>query len=357
MLPPAFRPPDNTADQPAWLAWLDENRLTPAAALVLADTPLPEEIRSYLSAALARSRAQWLMTRSALQRFLASMDTDPALPAILLKGAALALTLYDDPAMRPMSDIDVLMAEGALQMAVGRLRADGYTERSLSDGDAGYLHHFIFIDRATGVRFELHRTLPLLPESDEALAWFLGQTLRNELADVPFYTLTPEAQILHLASHAVLEHGGARGALAIWFYDIDQLIRRYGEEMDWELTLNQARELNWEAALQEAIRLARRFFDTPIPPPLADWMQLPQTGLSGYNILRQMTDESRSTSLTVFHILRGLSWQQRIRQIWHMSFPSRTYMQGRYPDTPWLLAYPYRWFDAARKLLPALLHK
>ena len=67
--------------------------------------------------------------------------------------------------------------------------------------------------------------------------------------------------------------------------------------------------------------------------------------------MRQMTSSARSASLTAFQILRGLPWRQRIQQTMHMLLPSRAYMQRRYPGLPWPVAYPYRWFDAVRKLL------
>ncbi len=370
MLPPAFRPPltrrpdDRTTARPRdratadWLAWLDAHRLAPAAARVLADAPLPDDARAHLDAAYDAARAGWLMRKIALQRFLTLVNQEPAQPIILLKGAALALTLYDDPAVRPMNDIDLLIAPDHLLSVVERMRGAGYEERSLSDGDeVGYLHHFIFTDAMTGVRFELHHTLPLLPSDADALGWFLTQTQPHEFAGKPFLTLSPEAQLLHLASHAVLEHGGPEGALGVWFYDIDQLIRKWGDEMDWDETLARARALAWEAALHEAILLAQHYFTTPAPPAIRDWLQLPVESLRGYNTMRQMTSPARSTSLTALHILRGLPWRQRIRQSAHMLFPSRAYMRSRYPSIPWPAAYPYRWLDAVRKLLPALLGK
>ncbi len=355
---PALHPPDNPAAMTAWLAWLDANRLTPAAARALTDVLLPEDVRAHLDAAYVQARARWLLHKTALRRFLALMAQKPAQPVILLKGAALAFALYDDPAIRPMNDIDLLVGPDNLMTVVQRMRASGYEERSLGAGnDVGYLHHFVFIEPHTGVRFELHRTLPLLPSDAGALSWFLTQTQLHRSDNLCFRTFTPGAQLLHLASHAVLEHGGAESALGIWFYDIDQLMRRWGDGVHWDEILAQSQKLAWEAALHEAIRLAQSDFATPAPPAIRAWLQLPQRELSGYNTMRQMTSTVRSSSLTIFHILRGLTWRQRGQQLLAMFFPGRGYMTARYPALPWPVAYPYRWFSAARKLLPALFHK
>ena len=348
MLPPVFRPPYTDA----WLEWIDANRLAPAAARTLADAPLPEPIRAHLHQSYMQARAQWLLRKTALRRFLALMASDPTQPVILLKGAALALTLYEDPALRPMNDIDLLLRPENLAAAVQRLRSAGYEERSLGSGDdVGYLHHFIFDDPHTRVRLELHRTLPLLPDADDGLQWFLGQARAHTQDDLSFLTLTPAANLLHQAAHAVLEHGGEQGAIAIWYYDIDLLLRRQGEAIDWRQTIARARTLEWEAALHQAILLARRYFATPTPAAIDDWLQLPATGMSGYNTLRSLTAANRSSSRLILHMLRDLTWRQRLTQIAHLAFPARAYMQRRYPRLPWPLAYPYRWFDAARKLL------
>jgi len=356
MLPPAFRPltqplTPSTTRPYDHLTWLDANRLAPAAAHVLAHEPLPAETRAYLDAAYAQARAQWLLRKTALQRFLALMNQEPSLPVILLKGAALALTLYDDPAIRPMNDIDLLAPPERLMDGVARLRQAGYEESGLAPGsDAGYLHHFIFVDRATGVRFEPHRTLPMLPAGNAGLDWFLNQTERHELEGAPFLTLTPAAQLLHAAAHAVLEHGGEQSAVGVWFYDIDQLLRRWSETLDWDQVLARAQILGWEAALHQAIHLARTWFGSPLPRAIRAWLEFPVDQLSGYNDFRSATSPRRTTSLAVLHIMRGLTWRQRMQQMMHMLLPSRAYMQRRYPGLPWLLAYPYRWFDAARKL-------
>ena len=355
-LPRAFRPPDDPAMLSTWLDWLDGNRLAPAAARMLTDVRLPEDVQGRLDVAYAQARAQWLVRKTALQRFLALMAQEPAQPVILLKGAALALTLYDDPAIRPMNDVDLLVRSEHLPEVLRRMR-ESYAEEGLAPGsDVGYLHHFVFTDPATGTQLEVHKTLPLVPAPSH-LEWFLQQTQSQKLQGFPILTLTPEAQLLHAAAHAVLEHGSEQGAVAIWFYDIDRMLRRWGKDLNWEETLVRAQALKWEAALQQAIRLARDLFDTPLPRAIQAWMELPIGQLSGYNLFRRATSPRRSTSLTALHILSGLSWSQRIQQTGRMLFPSRAYMQNRYPGIPWLLTYPYRWFDATRKLLPALFRK
>ena len=47
---------------------------------------------------------------------------------MLLKGAALAITVYDSIGLRPMGDLDLLVPEERLAEAVARLKALGYVQ-------------------------------------------------------------------------------------------------------------------------------------------------------------------------------------------------------------------------------------
>jgi len=60
-----------------------------------------------------------------LERILAAFERAD-IPVILLKGAALAQTLYPDPALRPMSDLDLLVHPSAVSSAQRVLEYIGY---------------------------------------------------------------------------------------------------------------------------------------------------------------------------------------------------------------------------------------
>lgn len=361
-LPPALILPTDPAADPTWLAWLDANRLTPLASRQLGDEPIAADVRVHLSAGYMQARAQWLHRRLALIAYLDLMQKTPAVPVILLKGAALAIGYYDDPACRPMNDIDVLIAPEQMSGTVQRLREAGYLEQGLAPGaDVGYMHHFIFDTPTTPpVRIELHHTLPLLPEKDEppSLSWFLQQVEPVALAGRQALILNPTALLLHQATHAVLEHGGEQGAILIWYYDIDQLWRRRGADIAWHLLLAQAQRLRWEAALHYALRMTRTYFGTTYPDNVVAWLDTPVEQLSGYDTLARSISAGRSSSQVAWQIMQEMTPRRRLQHAMHMAFPHPAYMRKRYPFADsWLLplAYPYRWFDAGSKLLKSYL--
>jgi hypothetical protein len=335
----------------------------PLAAQRLGDESLPATANARLAADTMQARAQWLHRRLALAAYLDLMRAAPAIPVILLKGAALAVGLYDDPACRPMNDVDVLIPPEQISNAVQRLRAAEYPEHGLAPGsDMGYMHHFIFDSPTTPpVRFELHHTLPLLPEQIEPapLAWFMQQVEPVTVDGEQALIFNPTALLLHQAAHTVLEHGGEQGAPLIWYHDIDQLWRKRGNDIDWSLLLQQAQRLRWEAALHYALQRAREYFETGYPDNVQSWLQMPVAQLRGYDTLVRSVDPARSSSVIAWQILKEMTPRRRLQYALRMAFPAPAYLRRRYPFADsWLLplAYPYRWLDAARKLLKSALH-
>ena len=85
------------------------------------------------------------------------------LDAILLKGAALALTVYGSFVRRPMSDVDLLLRPGTAARARAVLLESGWTSTELESRQEffeGHQHLPALEDsRGTGVRLELHTAL------------------------------------------------------------------------------------------------------------------------------------------------------------------------------------------------------
>jgi hypothetical protein len=130
----------------------------------------------------------------------------------LLKGSAFATTLYADPGLRPMSDIDLLVAPEAFERWSGLLEEMGYAVVDVSD------HAIGFRRRNTGVTVELHRELT-------SAARFLALDTRAILErsrplegaeGIRLRTLSEEDHLLHLSLHASFQHGFRQPAVNAW---------------------------------------------------------------------------------------------------------------------------------------------
>jgi hypothetical protein len=130
----------------------------------------------------------------------------------LLKGAAFATTLYRDPGLRPMSDIDVLVRPSCFETWSRELESLGYSLVDTSD------HAKCYRRRASGVVLELHSHLT-------SAADFLGLGTdaileRSRPLDagsaVRLRTLSWEDHLLHLCLHASFQHGFRQPGVNAW---------------------------------------------------------------------------------------------------------------------------------------------
>jgi Uncharacterised nucleotidyltransferase len=130
----------------------------------------------------------------------------------LLKGAAFAASLYSDPGLRPMADIDVLSSEPESAFWRDRLERLGYMAIDRSD------HAICFRRRQTGVVVELHRELV-------SSALYLGlpthevieRSISLDTVDgVRLRTLGWEDHLLHLCLHGSFQHGFRQPAVNAW---------------------------------------------------------------------------------------------------------------------------------------------
>jgi hypothetical protein len=341
---------------PAWLAWLDQHRLTPLAHRLLAGESLPADARQHLAAAYFAGVAAWAQRRHETLRLLELLSAPPAVPVVLLKGLALALYVYPEPALRPMYDLDVMAPEARLQEAAGRLRDHGYRS-TLPELAHGFIeahsHHINLASPGSEppLHIELHGALPFLPlqRRAEVMAWFWDQCEPVALDRYQAFVFSPNAQLLHLAQHLIYQHGGAEATL-IWLYDIDLLWRQRGASMDWRQIIAVARLAGWEAALHESLRLAVASFRTPLSPEARAWLDQPRQHLSGYQAVRRFTGEANSRSAGIVERMRYMPWRQRLRYAGRFVAPAPSYMQHRYPSLSRLFlpaAYVYRWLDIA----------
>ncbi len=355
----SFTPPTDPLAYPAWLAWLDANRLTPLAYRELADQPLPPGIRTHLAAAYAESTASWLQRKSETATLLAILAEEPAIPVILLKGIALALSLYPDPALRPMNDLDLLIAPSDFDRMVDRLLQRGYqtqiVELAPGFGDI-HLHHFGVTSPNTSppLRIELHHTLPRLSVQNTLSAneWFWQNSEPLLLWKGCAQVFNPTAQLLHSSAHLMQQHGEQQ-AILIWIYDIDLLWRKRGNDIDCAELVQKAHRLGWEAALHATLINTAATFNTPFPGEVRDWLKQDPSRLSGYTSVSRLAEKDRTRAISVFEAIRTKSFRGKLHFVARMIAPDTKYMRYRYkPAHPLLLplTYPYRWLDIAGDL-------
>jgi hypothetical protein len=155
--------------------------------------------------------------------------------------------------------------------------------------------------------------------------------------------LTPTAQVLYAASHAMLQHGGQNTPLR-WYCDLDRLIRTYDNRMDWDLLLSQAKVFEWGSALDAALSNANAYFDTPIPESVR--ASLSKQSDPHRQLVALLQTQPATHVLAEYQKLKSLSGYGRLRLVLALIFPSPAYMRWRYKfQSLWILPlyYLFRW--------------
>ena len=221
---------------------------------------------------------------------------DKGIPVILLKGAALAEILYPDIALRPMSDIDILVKKADLHSVVAALSKLGYTPIHLDDPFYEGHHHIVPYkrrDRERGNFFimEVHHNIvpaPLMSRIDVDYLWEDTQTLNAGGIDA--LALSTENMLLHLCLH--LSTTSFINGLRI-LVDISEIIRYYGEKLDWDLLVKKSNEFGVGSSVYYPLWWAREIMDLDIPTNVLSGLKLdPELSLFEAKLLKAIMKKS-----------------------------------------------------------------
>lgn len=207
-----------------------------------------------------------------------------AIDAIVLKGAFVAEAVYGNPALRTMSDADVLVRRADLERVKRLLHAQRWRQEAPPrDASRESLGHQLPTFVRDGVQIEIHWSI----EDDESPFTIDNEGLwqracKASVAGAPAFALAPEDLLLHLCLHTSYSHGWLQfsGGLR-HLCDIASTVRCYERRFDWDafaqranawgiancvwLTLVLARDLLAAAVPEEALgRLAPRDIDAGV---------------------------------------------------------------------------------------------
>lgn len=181
---------------------------------------------------------------------------------VALKGLHLAFGVYTSPALRTMNDIDVLVHPDRLDDARRVLLAAGATEASQIPTAAILdAHQHLPRMRFREVDLEVHWRLagPATPPVvDPDALW----TRTQPQPRLGLQTLVPEAALVHLCAHGG-SHVFELGLRPL--YDIDALVARSADRLDWNVVVALARSWQCARATALVLTLAERHVGTPVP--------------------------------------------------------------------------------------------
>jgi len=194
---------------------------------------------------------------------------EAGIPAVPYKGVALGEAAYGSLALRPSSDIDLLVAEADVRRARDLLLAGGYEPEISLTGEAEtrYFANNCELNLARRedegrARVELH-WLIVPPEFSFGLdaETMIGRARPAPLQGRKILTLETEDLLLALCAHGCKHHWSR----LIWICDLARVINRRRDAICWDTLCNRAAFWGSSRMLGVGLTLARELAGAAIP--------------------------------------------------------------------------------------------
>lgn len=198
------------------------------------------------------------------------------IPILVLKGAALATTIYEDPALRFMGDLDIAVPPQQASEALTLLQADGYQPiEALADNRTMTLLHekgwhvglrrFVW---GKQIDLEFHWPLRQSVLLNQAITLDVQQLWQTAIPldqAANLWQPAPPLMLLHLCLHTGLQHRFTDFGLR-QYVDLDRLIRQQGEQPNfWVDFVAQAKAIGASHLSYGCLRLSQQLLQTPVP--------------------------------------------------------------------------------------------
>lgn len=214
---------------------------------------------SLLRAAHFREELRGHAYRRVLRETASALAADGR-PPVVLRGCALADTVYDAPAARHSHGIDLLVEDAGVGRCAEQLPRLGFSPANHLVGGrkAAAIRSW---NHACGLPLELHTQLFDVPYYELPMGdlWSRSRPLPS-FAPVAG-ALAPEDALLHVCGHAA--HSATRNALR-WVCDAWLLIARE-RALDWPLFLDTAKAAQLALPLSLIMRYLAEELDAPVP--------------------------------------------------------------------------------------------
>ena len=229
---------------------------------------VPDPVAERLRHLYRRQTIHWIDQREVLRETLRRFS-EAGVPAIVLKGAALATLVYPSPALRPTRKIDLLVRRSDAARVEGLLKSMRDAPESGAgagpDSHPGLGHwsrrRMDLVDVCT--HFLNLRPVDRLPAAHISIEDFWWRARPAQIESVATLVFSPEDLLLHVALDLAFADRFVGHARTLC--DIGQTCGRYGDAIDWSQVIAAARAYQTVKPLYYALRWARELVGAGVP--------------------------------------------------------------------------------------------
>jgi len=280
---------------------------------------------------------------------------------IVLKGSCLAEMVYGDIALRPMQDIDILVRRRDLEDVEQVLINMGYgpAERPPVEEQCRRHHHLIPFTRSGSPTIEIHWSLtPAGCRFPIAMEDLLGKAREVHVNEFSTRMLCPVDLLTHLCLHICTNH--RFGILEIKnLYDIAQVLRHYGDEIDWKMLGESTRRLGVGKYVYSTLLIAEKLVGAVLQPEGMAWLEHDDNDTKIAELVVDYLLDT--TAIPLPDVFGRMSGRKSLLQMPGALLPPYNYLARKYgiPESealPRRSLYLRHWIEALSRGMHLLLH-
>jgi len=266
---------DLLLERAAWhrLSPLVSHHLRTPDLSVLVPRPVLERLQRLNYQSLARN----MLLQNELSQLLSAFNEE-GIPVVVLKGAALLGSIYDDIGLRPMSDLDILVQPEHLDRAEAIALCQGYApiadRNAQGHTTANRRHGPNLIHFEKGIVLEVHQHIV---DSDSAyhfdLNGFWAKARPVSISGVPALVLSTEDQLLHLSIKFLLDRNYSSHFALGQLCDISELISGEGDSLNWDLLVRAADDHHIGPGIHYVLYTCEQLLGTQVPASMLARLQ------------------------------------------------------------------------------------
>jgi len=295
---------------------------------------VPPDVWLALRSNYYASVARHLFRERELEQVLEVLD-GAGVPIVLLKGTAWARTVYPDPVLRTMGDLDLWLPRHSLDEARNALGKLGYVAHSKDDRPLALQDEYLgetqlLSDKPGSGLVELHwnvfpgEWLRHAAQIDESPVWERCVPIDGTKAR----QLASEDAVLNACLHLVVNHQMG-GVVLRPLLDLEQLYREL--PIDWSIVLQRARDWRVTTATWLLLDLWAKLFDRKDDIPLSElcpssFRQRILQRLIPVQLLMEGKTLRRGWERRIFLLFLVDRPADAVRLLWRAFFPERQWI-------------------------------
>ena len=272
----------------------------------------------------AKNIAAANLKKMAVQREVQEMLNKENISFTLLKGLNLSVLLYENPAIRPLIDIDILLEKKDEQKVRKLMEKNGATQsnplqntfvQNLGDHEVPLNYNEVIIELH-------HQLMPGINSIND------DSTFEYEINNTTLKTFNPVFYLFYLCYHAQ-KHLEAGKIKFLWYVDILCLIKKFcATTSQIDEILNLARQYGYEEQIKNTFYIIDEFFKEYFEKRIIP----DNVNTEYYQTFKKLISQNKPEIPESYYLkkLNKLNTRNKFRYIMGIFFPSIRYIKARF---------------------------